>query len=431
MTTNDYSLEIDSISKLYRVFKPQGHFLAQFALNAVKRLRGHAPAQRRPVREILALDNISFKVRTGESLGIIGPNGAGKSTLLKILSRVTFPTRGVVRGKGRLVPLLEAGAAFNKDLTARENIYLSGALFGISVSAIHCRMDSILEWAELERFADLPLGKFSSGMAIRLSFSIAVNLEPNIILADEILAVGDLRFRNRCEERIAEISKQGTTLLFVSHDMQAIRNITQRALFIVQGRLIDEGYPEEMIIAYEQYAAQQSRVRRLSRDEVMSRNEYTVILDPEITSSMREIKGIVSLNEDFWLKIPFQVNCAGLKYAVNADVYHRGIVVFGSRPEPFTPERSGLYFCWVKIPARLLVDDVYTANVSVFCFDDGHWHVAKLGNAISIPVSDPEDRFQKIREQGLSAPKHWVADPRFEVEYEFSGETNGPSETLQ
>jgi lipopolysaccharide transport system ATP-binding protein len=421
MSAFDSYLEADSVSKLYRIYKPQGSFLYRFSRNAYDRIRGRGAGKPRPAREILALDRVSFKTRSGEALGIIGPNGAGKSTLLKILARVSFPTRGRVRGRGRLIPLLELGTAFNKDLTARENIFLNGALFGIPVAAIRKRLDAILEWAELERFADIPVMKFSSGMYIRLAFSVAVNLEPDILLADEILSVGDLKFRSRCEERILELLKQGMTLLLVSHDMEAIRRIAGRVLFLAQGKLVDEGDPEEMITAYEQYATKQSRVRKTSREEVMSRNEYATIHKPEITSARRETKGIVSINEDFWLKIPFDVHCAGLEYAVNVDIYHRGIVVFGTRPEPFTAERTGLYLCWVKIPARLMIDDVYTANLSVFCRDGGRWHTAKLGNAISIPTMDPEDRFQKLRHHGLSPPKHWVADPRFVVEYEYDG----------
>lgn len=417
---SDYCLDVDSVSKLYRIYKVQGNRLVRLWAKASARLRGKKAADR-PAREVLALDEVSFKVRTGEALGIIGPNGAGKSTLLKILARVTFPTRGSVRGRGRVVPLLEVGTAFSRDLSARENAFLSGALFGIPEAVIRRRMDTILAWAELERFADVPVARLSSGMYVRLAFSVAVNLEPDILLADEILSVGDLKFRNRCEERIKELAGQGMTLLLVSHDMQAIRQIADRVLFLAQGRIVDQGAPEEMISAYEQHAVQQSRVRQVSRDESMARNDYAMIHQPEITSYDKHIKRVLSTNEDFWLKVPFDIYQAGLMYTVNADVYHRGIVIFGSRPAPFVAERTGLHACWIKVPGRLLTDDTYTVNLSIFCFDGSQWQSAKLHNAISISMIDPEDRFQKLREYGLPAPKHWVSDPRLEVEYEYLG----------
>lgn len=424
MTMSEYCLDVDSLSKLYRVYKIRDNPFSRLWKKVKHQVRGQKLVGYRPVREVLALDDVSFKIQHGEAVGIIGPNGAGKSTLLKILARVSFPTKGTVRGRGRVIPLLEAGTGFNKNLTARENIFLSGAMFGIPDAVIRRRMDTILEWAEVERFADMPLGKFSSGMYIRLAFSVAINLEPDILLADEILSVGDLKFQGRCKERIAELSKRGMTLLFVSHDMQAIREITGRVLFFVQGRLIDHGDPEEMIVAYEQYAMQQTRVRRITRDETMARNEFTMIHQPEATSLDKDVKGILSINEDFWIKIPFDVYQRGLKYAVNIDLYHRGIVILGTRTTPFTAERDGLYVCWVKIPARLLVDDVYTVNISVFCQEDDHWHVAKLHNAINLTLVDPEDRFYRIREYGLPSPKHWVVDPRLEVEYEYVAELN-------
>lgn len=380
------------------------------------------PKSKRPVREILALNNVGFKVSEGESLGVIGPNGAGKSTLLKILARVTFPTGGKVIGRGRVVPLLEIGTGFSKDLSPVENIYLSGALFGIPESLIKTRMDKILDWAELGDYADIAVARLSSGMYMRLAFSVAVNLEPDILLADEILSVGDMSFKSRCEERLKELTREGMTLLLVSHDMQAISQMTTRAIFLSQGQLIADGDPDNVIQQYEQYAIQQARTRILTSDEKMTSNEYCSILEPAITSSDRTVKGILTINEEAWLKIPFEVFEAHLRYTVNIDVYHNGIIIFGTRGLPIQADKTGLYTAWVKIPAKLLVDDVYVVNISVMCEDDGVWHVAKLSNAISIPLLDPEDRFQKLREIGLKIPRNWVIDPRLHMEYEYIGQ---------
>ncbi len=421
MMTNN-CLDVLSLSKLYRVYRKNFSPLS-WATDTLKQLAcREIPKSKRPVREILALNNVSFSVKQGESLGVIGPNGAGKSTLLKIMARVTFPTGGRVLGRGRVVPLLEIGTGFSKELSPVENIYLSGALFGIPEGMIKSRMDKILDWAELGDYADMAVARLSSGMYMRLAFSVAVNLEPDILLADEILSVGDMAFKSRCEERLKELTKNGMTLLLVSHDMQAISQMTSRAIFLSQGSLIADGEPDNIIQQYEQYSVQQARTRIITNDEKVASNEYCSILEPAITSADRTVKGILTINEDSWLKVPFEVFEAHLRYTVNIDLYHHGIVLFGTRGMPIQADRVGMYVAWIKIPAQLLVDDVYVINISVMCEDDGIWHVAKMSNAISVPLLDPEDRFQKLREIGLKIPRNWVIDPRLHTEYEYIGQ---------
>jgi lipopolysaccharide transport system ATP-binding protein len=185
-----------------------------------------------------ALQDVSFEVQQGEVLGIIGRNGAGKSTLLKILSRVTIPTRGVVKIKGRVASLLEIGTGFHPELTGRDNIYLNGAILGMTKAEIKSKFDEIVDFSGLERFIDTPVKRYSSGMHVRLAFAVAAHLEPEILFVDEVLAVGDAEFQKKCLGKMEDIAKGGRTILFVSHNMAAIRNLCGRALLIDKGRLV-------------------------------------------------------------------------------------------------------------------------------------------------------------------------------------------------
>ena len=191
--------------------------------------------------EIWALRNVSFEVKRGEVLGIMGPNGAGKSTLLKVLSKVTEPTSGRVSVVGRVSPLIEVGAGFHPELTGRENIYLNAAIMGMSKVEIRRKFDPIVEFSELDDFIDTPVKKYSSGMYVRLGFAVAVHVEPEILLVDEVLSVGDAAFQMKCFQKIAALRKSGVTMLVVSHNEAAIRNMANRAICLGGGKIVDEG----------------------------------------------------------------------------------------------------------------------------------------------------------------------------------------------
>jgi lipopolysaccharide transport system ATP-binding protein len=201
--------------------------------------------------EFWALRDVSVDVKPGEVVGIVGPNGAGKSTLLKILSRITPPTEGVAELRGRVSSLLEVGTGFHPDLTGRENVFLNGAILGMRLAEIRRRFDAIVAFAELEAFVDTPVKRYSSGMIVRLAFSVAAHLEPDVLIVDEVLAVGDLRFQRRCLGRLEDLRGQGRTVLFVSHDLASIRQLCTRALLLVSGRLVEDGAPEAVTRRYE------------------------------------------------------------------------------------------------------------------------------------------------------------------------------------
>jgi lipopolysaccharide transport system ATP-binding protein len=214
-----------------------------------RHLAGHAA----PNERFWALRNVGFEIRAGEVVGIVGRNGAGKSTLLKILSRITPPTEGSAELQGRVSSLLEVGTGFHPELSGRENIFLNGAILGMYRSEIRRKFDAIVSFAELEPFIDTPVKRYSSGMFVRLAFSVAAHLEPEVLIIDEVLSVGDLHFRNRCLGRMNDLKDEGRTVLFCSHDMTSVRQLCTRAMMLEGGRLVADGAPGDVTRRYEQF----------------------------------------------------------------------------------------------------------------------------------------------------------------------------------
>jgi ABC-type polysaccharide/polyol phosphate transport system ATPase subunit len=200
--------------------------------------------------EMWALQDVSFEVRSGEALGIVGHNGAGKTTILKILSRITAPTLGQITIRGRLAALIEVGSGFHPELTGRENVYLHGAMLGMRRAAIARKMESIVEFSGLEKYIDTPVKRYSSGMYVRLGFSVAAHLEPDIVLLDEVLAVGDVAFQAKCLDRISSLRKNGRTIVFVSHDLASVYRLCDRAILLHRGRVLMDGAPRAVVDEY-------------------------------------------------------------------------------------------------------------------------------------------------------------------------------------
>lgn len=211
---------------------------------------GDADHGNRDGEELWALKDVSFTVEQGEVLGIIGRNGAGKSTLLKILSRVTAPTSGKIKVKGRIASLLEVGTGFHPELTGRENIYLNGAILGMSKQEVARKFDEIVDFAEVEKFIDTPVKRYSSGMYVRLAFAVAAHLEPEILVVDEVLAVGDAEFQKKCLGKMGDVAHEGRTVLFVSHNMGAVAQICQNGLFLEAGRIKLKGTIDNLVLEY-------------------------------------------------------------------------------------------------------------------------------------------------------------------------------------
>jgi lipopolysaccharide transport system ATP-binding protein len=242
-------IEVEGLSKRYRLGQLQAGYdtLRDTIAHGANRLlkREHRPA----AEEIWALDDVSFSVEQGEVLGVIGPNGAGKSTLLKILTRITTPTRGNAVIRGRVGSLLEVGTGFHGELTGRENIFLNGAILGMTRREITRKLTDIVDFSGVEKFIDTPVKRYSSGMYVRLAFSVAAHLEPEILLVDEVLAVGDAEFQRRCLGRMEELSRHGRTVLFVSHQMQVLARLCDRAILLREGRVVQDG-PSDQVVAH-------------------------------------------------------------------------------------------------------------------------------------------------------------------------------------
>jgi homopolymeric O-antigen transport system ATP-binding protein len=228
-----------------------GREARNFTRKAIDVFRGRQVVQGDEVEEFWALKNVSFEVKRGEVLGIIGRNGAGKSTLLKILSRIAEPTRGRVTIRGRVASLLEVGTGFHPELTGRENIYLNGAILGMTQREIRKKFDEIVAFAEVEQFLDTPVKRFSSGMYVRLAFAVAAHLDPEVLLVDEVLSVGDAAFQKKCLGKMSDVATQGgRTVLFVSHNMLAVRELCKRVVLLEQGTKRMEDIPSKIVAAY-------------------------------------------------------------------------------------------------------------------------------------------------------------------------------------
>jgi ABC-type polysaccharide/polyol phosphate transport system ATPase subunit len=252
------AIEISNVSKKYNLGS-SGSFQRLLSLSRFKGERG----------SFWALDNLSFNVRQGAVLGIIGPNGAGKSTILKILAGVTRPDRGTVKVNGRLAPMIELGAGFHTELTGRENTFLNGALMGLSRKEIGERYEQIVEFAELADFMDTPIAKYSSGMLTRLGFAVAVHTDPDILLVDEVLAVGDERFQRKCLNKFLEFRKAGKTVIFVSHDLGLISNICDEAVLLNRGKIVSSGPIDNAMGCYLQMLGDDNGVAIMRQQDLL------------------------------------------------------------------------------------------------------------------------------------------------------------------
>jgi lipopolysaccharide transport system ATP-binding protein len=243
-------IEAENVSKRYRLGQFNAQTMREEFEQFLQRLRGRGAAAVAS-SDFWALKDVSFTVQPGEVIGIIGRNGAGKSTLLKILSRITEPTSGEVRMRGRVSSLLEVGTGFHPELTGRENIYLNGTILGMTKAEVKAMFDEIVAFAEVERFLDTPVKRYSSGMYVRLAFAIAAHLEPEVLIVDEVLAVGDVEFQKKCLGKMREVSSRaGRTVLFVSHNMAAIEALCSRAMMIEGGTIAAAGTTRQVVSAY-------------------------------------------------------------------------------------------------------------------------------------------------------------------------------------
>lgn len=348
-------------------------------------------ATKRP-REIWALKDVSFSVEKGTILGVIGPNGAGKTTLLKVLARITPPTEGHIVGRGSVAPLLELGAGLQPDLTARENIVVYTTWHGVSRAELEQRIDEIVAFAEIDEFLDTPLKRFSSGMYVRLAFSIAVNMRPDILLADEILAVGDLAFQERCLQRVQEAGAAGMTVFFVSHDMAAIQRLCHRVIWLNAGRIVQDGDPAAVVGQYEQAAWTLTAGSARPGKKGNYANEHGEILSVRLLSAEGREIGAARTDEELYVTITLSLLTPGMMARCVMSLTTRGVVAFRTaQPQDVEVAEPGIFAASVRIPAHLLADTIYTAKLGILIQKDGQESTLVQDNALTFRVYADDD----------------------------------------
>ena len=336
-----------------------------------------------------ALDNVSFEVKEGEVLGIIGRNGAGKSTLLKILSQVTTPTTGEIKIRGRIASLLEVGTGFHPELTGRENVFLNGAILGMTKAEIRRKFDEIVAFSDIEEFIDTPVKRYSSGMYVRLAFAVAAHLEPEILIVDEVLAVGDAEFQKKCVGKMGQVSQSGRTVLFVSHNLTVVSSLCGRALLLESGRKRMEGATEKVVVGYvKSNTASGAEVKwdnscRKANDGKLRLAAARILSGDEMTAD-------VEINKPTIVQYDFEVLQEGLNVCSSIHLFDKhGVWALcgGARSQVLRP---GFYQHSCIFPANFLNDGMY--SVSVILISDVVRQHVHIRDAISFTVHETTGR---------------------------------------
>jgi len=344
---------------------------------------------------IWALKNVSFEVKRGEVVGIIGRNGAGKTTLLKILSRITEPTEGRAEIHGRVGSLLEVGTGFHPELTGRENIYLNGAILGMKKAEIERKFDEIVAFAEIEKFMDTPVKRYSSGMYVRLAFAVAAHLEPEILLVDEVLAVGDIAFQKKCLGKMGEVAKEGRTVLFVSHNMEAIRRLCNEAMLLECGKLRRRGEVDGVISDYIGQIIDRSPEKVWPIVESAPGDNFIRLHAVRVHDENGNMQNTFDIRRPIFIEVQYWNLVEGIKRAPGIHVWNdQGICLFMSYDHN-SPEwqqrvfRRGLIKSTCRIPGNFLAEGRFLVTVAINTeVGQSFAHVVEK-DVVSFEVFDP------------------------------------------
>ena len=359
----------DGLSKRYRI----GEYRAGYETLRDTLTHGARRALRlehvdHSLEELWALKDVSFTIEEGEVVGFIGKNGAGKSTLLKVLTRITPPTEGTATIRGRVGSILEVGTGFHPELTGRENTYLNGAILGMKRREIKAKLDDIVEFSGIGKFIDTPVKRYSSGMYVRLAFAVAAHLDPEVLIIDEVLAVGDYEFQQRCMGRIEEISGSGRTVLFVSHDMQAVTRLCGRAYWLQEGQVKAEGSSEEIVSRYLQDASGAGAERSFEPADAPG-TDAVRLLAARVVDAAGDTAYGADVREPIGVELRFAVlRDTGPLFPKIKLVNERGEVVFNALDTDarwHTSPEVGTYTCTAWIPPNLLNEGVIGVDVTV------------------------------------------------------------------
>ena len=392
-------LKVESLSKQYRIgtrepgYSTLRETIVDLVQAPIRRLRqGNGPMAN---SAIWALQDVSFEVTPGEVVGIIGRNGAGKSTLLKILSRITEPTSGRIELYGRTSSLLEVGTGFHPELTGRENIYLNGAILGMRRHELKRKFDEIVAFAEVEKFIETPVKHYSSGMYLRLAFAVAAHLEPEILLVDEVLAVGDARFQLKCLDKMREVSRQGRTVLFVSHNMPAITRLCPRTILLDAGQVLHDGVSTQVVSTYLSSGLGTTAARIWPELKTAPGNDIVRLCAVRVCTAEGKVSDALDIRRPVQIEVEYEVLTAGQVLVPNLHFYNEeGVYAFvaGDLDPAWRDRRRprGRYVSTALIPGNLLSEGTLFVGAAVSTMDPVVVHFYER-DAVAFQVVDSMD----------------------------------------
>lgn len=422
MTPDHPAIRVSHLGKQYRLGGPKEQYLT-FRDAIVNTLKAPLKAFHPPKSEetFWALKDVSFEVEQGDVVGIIGRNGAGKSTLLKILSRITTPTEGTVELHGRVGSLLEVGTGFHPEMTGRENIFLNGSILGMKKTEIEEKFDEIVKFSEIEKFLDTPVKRYSSGMYVRLAFAVAAHLDPEILLVDEVLAVGDAQFQKKCLGKMGEVAKEGRTVLFVSHSMPMIASLCRQCILLVGGRIQMKGDTGEVIASYMTSASGTPAFVDYTQSSSPPGDSLAALSAGWIENNSGERAFEINIDEPFRICMRYRVLKDVSKTPFpNFHIFDSfGQCVFVTSPviDNDQPSASGEYCAVCEIPANFMNDGIFSVHLAL-TFTHSGIHVSFCENhALTFNITDPIDGIP-TRRTGYSGRIPGVVRPLLEWKVE-------------
>jgi lipopolysaccharide transport system ATP-binding protein len=387
---SNIAIRVENLSKQYQIGRRAagGHTFREAMLNSLTAPLRWFRGEQKSHETFRALDDVSLEIQQGQAVGIIGRNGAGKSTLLKVLSRITKPTKGRVDLYGRVASLLEVGTGFHSELSGRDNIYLNGAILGMSRREISSKFDEIVDFASVEKFLDTPVKHYSSGMYVRLAFAVAAHLEPEILVVDEVLAVGDAEFQKKCLGKMDDVAKGGRTVLFVSHNMAAINRLCSYAILMNAGKILAQGSTAEVTEKYLTGLDEEGGARVWNLENAPGTEDLKLISVRVLGENGNPIS-VVDVHEQLNLEIEYRVEKPGLRFRCALQFYTHGVLAFATlEPVEEVRLKAGKYYSSVTIPPHLLAENEYIVGVSIFNSSGGKNHFVVLKDAVTFQVYD-------------------------------------------
>jgi lipopolysaccharide transport system ATP-binding protein len=441
MTSKDIAIKVEDISKRYRIgLKDEMHdsfgaVLFDFIKSPLKNYRkyrslykfddiepGNYQDQNTNHADIIwALRNISFEVKSGEVVGIIGRNGAGKSTLLKILCRITGPTSGNAQIRGRISSLLEVGTGFHQELTGRENVYLNGTILGMMKKEVDRKFDEIVDFSGVEKFIDTPVKRYSSGMKVRLAFAVAAHLEPEILLIDEVLAVGDAAFQKKCLKKMEDVGQKGRTVLFVSHNMSAITRLCGRAILLEKGRVMEDGPSQRVVRIYLTSESGSAAIREWRDPAKGPCGDVARLRAVRVRTGDGQLKESIEISQPVGIEMDYEVMKPGRVLMPHYHLYNEeGVEVFCAhdtdpdwrdRPRP-----EGRYKSTAWIPGNLLSEGTLFVNSGLITLDP---NTEQFYEAAAVAFQVIETNGPNLARGGWAGPMTGVVRPLLEWHTEY------------